>query len=60
MSTVQKTLFDEVKEKQHGIIFPCSAAREMPVGDERCEHIRGCDECQRLIKELDKIAYGIR
>jgi len=55
---IQNTLFDDVIEKQHvGIIFPCFVAREMPVGDERCEHIKNCVECQRLIKELDKVVY---
>lgn len=57
MSTLQKTLFDEPAEKQ-GITFPCPVAREMDIGDERRGHITSCDECQRLIKELDKVAYG--
>ena len=41
-----------------GLVFPCSVAREMPVGDKRREHIKNCGECQRLLKEFDKIAYG--
>lgn len=59
MSTIQQTLFDEATEKQHiSIMFPCPVARDLPISDERCEHIKNCDECQRLIKELDEIAYG--
>lgn len=41
-----------------GITFPCDIARELPIGKTRCNHVTNCSECQRLIKELDKIAYG--
>ena len=37
-----------------GIFFPCPTAREMPIGEARCNHIEHCSECQRLIQELDK------
>ena len=40
--------------KGHGIFFPCPTAREMPIGEARCNHIKHCSECQRLIQELDK------
>lgn len=36
------------------IFFPCPTAREMPIGEVRCNHIEHCPECQRLIRELDK------
>ena len=40
------------------IMFPCSVARSMPVGDERNAHIKECADCRELIKRLDEIAYG--
>ena len=73
MSTVQKTLFDEldaVAKKSYigaiplvltrddlvssgkGIIFPCIIARRLPI-DERPSHMKDCDACKRLEKELD-------
>lgn len=70
---MQRTLFDyeetEVasdiiqvsdiqEETGNRITFPCPVARELPIGETRCDHIKKCSECQRLIKELDKIAYG--
>ena len=36
------------------IFFPCPEAREMPIGEARCNHIKNCSECKRLIQELDK------
>lgn len=38
----------------HGIFFPCPNAREMPIGETRCNHIKNCSECKRLIEALDK------
>lgn len=49
---------DIQEKKGNGIIFPCPAARQFPIGETRCNHIKHCPDCQRLIKELDKIAYG--
>ena len=37
-----------------GIFFPCPIAREMLIGEVRCNHIKHCPECKRLIQELDK------
>lgn len=39
---------------QKGIFFPCPTARKMEIGEERCNHIKHCPECKRLIHELDK------
>jgi len=36
-----------------GIIFPCVVARRLPV-DERPNHMKDCDVCKRLEKELDE------
>ena len=55
---VQKTLFEMDKPQPKRIFFPCIVAREMPIGDERCNHIKNCPECQRIKKELDKEVYG--
>ena len=72
MSTIQKTLFDELNEvakksygaiplvlnqndlvpSGNGIIFPCVIARRLPVA-ERPNHMKDCDACKRLEKELD-------
>ena len=49
---------DIQEKKGNGIMFPCSVARQFPIGETRCNHIKNCSECQKLIKELDKIAYG--
>lgn len=38
----------------HGIFFPCPIAREMPIGETRCNHIKNCSECKRLIEALDR------
>jgi len=35
-----------------GIIFPCVVARRLPV-DERPNHMKDCNACKRLEKELD-------
>lgn len=35
-----------------GIIFPCVIARRLPI-DERPNHMKDCDVCKRLEKELD-------
>jgi len=54
----QLTLFkDETTQpvaSGHGIFFPCPIAREMPIGERRCNHIKNCAECKRLIEVLDK------
>jgi len=54
----QKSLFETVNSLRKRIFFPCTVAREMAIGDERCDHIKNCSECQRLKKELDKQVYG--
>jgi hypothetical protein len=46
--------------KEYGrrhIGYPCDVAQDMQI-DDRPEHIKGCPECQELIKKLDVIAYG--
>lgn len=35
-----------------GIIFPCVVARRLPL-EERPNHMKDCDVCKRLEKELD-------
>jgi len=44
----------------HGIFFPCPIAREMPIGEARCDHIKNCSECKRLIQELDRECGVVR
>jgi len=55
---IQKTLFDNINPQHKSIFWPCTIAREMAIGEERCDHIKNCDECQRIKKELDKQLYG--
>jgi len=33
--------------------WPCDEAQDLPVGDERREHIANCEECKRLIRVLE-------
>lgn len=33
--------------------YPCDIAQDMPI-DDRHEHIKNCDECKRLEKELNE------
>ena len=54
----QKSLFETDKPQRKRIFFPCIVAREMEIGEERCDHIKNCDECQKLIKELNDQLYG--
>jgi len=54
----QKSLFETGNSPRKRIFFPCTVAREMAIGEERCDHIKNCPECQRLKKELDKQVYG--
>jgi len=79
MSTVQKTLFDELNEVSKkpyqvaqplvlrrddyipsgkGIIFPCVIARRLPIS-ERPNHMKDCDVCKRLEKELDEHVVAV-
>jgi len=44
----------------HRIFFPCPEAREMVIGEARCNHIKNCSECKRLIRELDKECGVVR
>jgi len=39
--------------------FPCKKALEYPVGEQRRQHIMGCDECKELERELD-LKVGIK
>jgi len=55
---IQKSLFETGKSPRKRIFFPCTVAREMAIGDERCDHIKNCSECQRIKRELDKQVYG--
>lgn len=55
--------FEELERrvaKEYGrrhIGYPCDIAQEMSI-DDRPNHIKGCFDCQELIKKLDLIAYG--
>ena len=61
---MQLTLFEsedesidvDARSNAHGkrISFPCPTAQEIEIGEARCDHIKHCSECQRLIHELDK------
>ena len=55
---IQKNLFENDDPPHKRIFFPCIVAREMSIGEERCDHIKNCDECQKLIKELNDQLYG--
>ena len=33
--------------------WPCDEAQDLPLGDERIEHIENCEECTRLINLLE-------
>lgn len=44
---------DDLVPSEGGIIFPCVIARRLPI-DDRPEHMKNCDACKRIEKELDK------
>jgi len=44
---------DDLVSSGKGIIFPCVVARRLPVS-ERPNHMKDCDACKRLEKELDE------
>ena len=54
----QKSLFETDKPQRKRISWPCPLALEMSIGEERCNHIKNCPECQRIKKELDEQVYG--
>ena len=54
----QLSLFEVDNLRQKRIFWPCPIAREMPVGEERLNHIKNCSECERIKEELDKSVYG--
>jgi hypothetical protein len=41
------------QNRRYHIGFPCDIAQNMPL-DDRPEHMKNCDECKRLEKELDE------
>ena len=43
---------DDYIPSGNGIIFPCLIARRLSI-DERSEHMKYCDACKRIEKELD-------
>ena len=45
---------DDYVPSGKGIIFPCPFARRLPIDETRIEHIRNCDSCKRIEKELDE------
>lgn len=48
---------DDLVSSDDGIIFPCVTARRLSI-DDRPEHMKNCDICKRLEKELDeKVGY---
>ena len=54
----QLSLFEADNLRQKRIFWPCPIAREMPIGEERLDHIKDCSECERIKEELDKSVYG--
>ena len=56
---IQKTLFENDRSPHKRIFWPCIVAREMAIGNERCDHIKNCDDCRRIKKELDAQLYGV-
>lgn len=53
----------EKGENEMGILgnfsFPCKKALEYPVGEHRHHHIKYCDECKQLERELD-LQLGVK
>lgn len=45
---------DDLIASGKGIIFPCHIARRMPIGEERCEHIKNCPLCKDIKQRLDE------
>ena len=45
---------DDIIASGNGIIYPCIIARRMPIGEERCEHIKNCPMCKDIKRRLDR------
>ena len=45
---------DDIIASGKGIMFPCHLARRMPIGEERCKHIRNCSVCRDIKRRLDE------